>query len=126
MHALSEILTSADNGKFVRVGSITDKPNMPKKENKCAECNNFSTSTCERIIDVLCIVNFITELNESMSGGMEAIITIFLRKCNSNINEISWMTHTSFAIMRPFLHKVSAIFNTLLLTLSKTLYTTVV
>jgi hypothetical protein len=38
----------------------------------------------------------------------------------------TWMIHTSFAIMMLFFHKVSIIFNTLLLTLSKTLYTNVV
>jgi hypothetical protein len=36
------------------------------------------------------------------------------------------MTHTPFAIMMLFFHKVSVIFNKLLPTLSKTLYTDVV
>jgi hypothetical protein len=39
--------------------------------------------------------------------------------------KITWMIHTSLAIMSLFFHKVSVIFNTLLPTLSKTLYTNV-
>jgi hypothetical protein len=40
--------------------------------------------------------------------------------------KFTWMVHTSFAIMRPFWHKVFIIFNTLLPMLSKKLHTTVV
>jgi hypothetical protein len=40
--------------------------------------------------------------------------------------KFTWIIHTSFAIIRLFLHRVSVIFNTLLPVLSKTLYTNVV
>jgi hypothetical protein len=40
--------------------------------------------------------------------------------------EFTWMIYTSVAVMRLFFHKVSVIFNTLLPTLSKMLYTSVV
>jgi hypothetical protein len=38
----------------------------------------------------------------------------------------TWMIHTSFAITKPFFLRVSVLFNTILLTLSKMLYTSAV
>jgi hypothetical protein len=40
--------------------------------------------------------------------------------------KFTWMIHTSFEIMRILFHRVCAVFNTLLPTLNKTLYTSVV
>jgi hypothetical protein len=49
---------------------------------------------------------------------------------SDNVPEIivkfTWLIHASFTIMRLLFHKVSIIFNPLLTTLSKTLYTYVV
>jgi hypothetical protein len=52
----------------------------------------------------------------SFFSGSEIAITV----------KFTWMIHTSFAIMGLFFHNVSIICNTLLPTLNKTLYTSVV
>jgi hypothetical protein len=63
----------------------------------------------------------------SMTDGTKAMAPIYFSENIIAITvKFTWMIHTSFAIMRLFFHRVSVIFNTLLPTFSKTLYTTVV
>jgi hypothetical protein len=62
-----------------------------------------------------------------MIDGTKVMPTIFFSEnIIAAIVKLMWMIHTSFTIMRLFFHRVFIIFNTLLPTLSKTLYTSVV
>jgi hypothetical protein len=62
-----------------------------------------------------------------MTGSMEVMPPIiFTESVIAMTMKFTWMTHKSSAIMRLFFHKIFIIFNTLLLMLSKTLFTSVV
>jgi hypothetical protein len=61
------------------------------------------------------------------TGGTKAMPPILSQKNVTAVTmKFTWMIHISFAIIKLFFQKVCFIFNKLLLTLSKTLYTTVV
>jgi hypothetical protein len=63
----------------------------------------------------------------SVRGGTKVMPPIFfLENLIAITVKFTWMFHTSVAIMRQFFHEVFIIFNTRLLTLSKTLCTSVI
>jgi hypothetical protein len=60
-------------------------------------------------------------------GGTKVMLKVFFLEHVIAITvKFTWMIQISFAIMRLFFHRVIVIFNTLLPTLTKTLYTSVV
>jgi hypothetical protein len=62
-----------------------------------------------------------------MRGGTKVMPSIFSSEnVIATTMKFTWMIHTSFAIMRQFFHKVTIIFNTLLPTSNKMLYTSAV
>jgi hypothetical protein len=62
-----------------------------------------------------------------MRGGTKVMPPIFFSEnVTATTVKFTWMIHISFEIIRLFFHKASFCFNTLLPTLSKTLYTNVV
>jgi hypothetical protein len=72
--------------------------------------------------ETYCFINLVRR--KRMRGGTK-VMPLFFRKVIAITLKFAWMIRTSFTVTRLFFHNGFAIFNTLLPTLSKTLYTSV-